>query len=152
MRGGGLRALRGTLVVLAVVVCLRVLAGRATGGYAERRRRTLAVLSHHFLDVVTGLPALKVSGRAPAQRAVIGRVTDDYRPEISDISPYVRSPALAAPATGPARLVEMSGHIGIRPASLGHAPLSPVEEKGLAEEMVPVSDPFSSVRPKISGR
>ena len=37
------------------------------------------VLSHHFLDVVSGLPTLKVFGRSKDQRAVIGRVTGDYR-------------------------------------------------------------------------
>jgi ABC-type transport system involved in cytochrome bd biosynthesis fused ATPase/permease subunit len=55
------------------------LVGKATGEHARQRWRALAVLSHHFLDVVSGLPTLKVFGRARAQRAVIGEVTGEYR-------------------------------------------------------------------------
>ena len=36
-------------------------------------------LGGHFLDVVEGLPTLKVFGRAKAQEAVIAKVTEDYR-------------------------------------------------------------------------
>ena len=55
------------------------LVGKMTGAYAEQRWRALAVLSHHFLDVVSGLPTLKVFGRSKEQQALIGRVTGDYR-------------------------------------------------------------------------
>ena len=37
------------------------------------------LLSSHFLDVVRGLPTLKVFGRAKAQVSVIGTVTEEYR-------------------------------------------------------------------------
>jgi ATP-binding cassette subfamily C protein CydD len=39
----------------------------------------LAILGGHFLDVVEGLPTLKVFGRARAQEEVVAKVTDDYR-------------------------------------------------------------------------
>jgi thiol reductant ABC exporter CydD subunit len=64
---------------LPLVPVFGALVGKATGDYAEQRWRALAVLSHHFLDVVSGLPTLKVFGRSKEQRAVIGRVTGDYR-------------------------------------------------------------------------
>ena len=51
----------------------------ATGAYARRRWEALARLAHHFLDVVAGLPTLKVFGRSREQRASIGRVTGEYR-------------------------------------------------------------------------
>jgi len=64
---------------LPLIPLFGALVGRATRAHAQRRWRALAVLSHHFLDVVSGLPTLKVFGRAKAQRAAIGRVTGDYR-------------------------------------------------------------------------
>jgi thiol reductant ABC exporter CydD subunit len=66
-------------VTLPLIPVFGALAGRASGRYAADRWRALSVLSHHFLDVVRGLPTLKVFGRSGAQRLEIGRVTDDYR-------------------------------------------------------------------------
>jgi thiol reductant ABC exporter CydD subunit len=66
-------------ITLPLVPVFGALVGKMTGAYAEQRWRALAVLSHHFLDVVSGLPTLKVFGRSKEQRAVIGRVTGDYR-------------------------------------------------------------------------
>ena len=64
---------------LPLVPVFGALVGKMTGAYADQRWRALAVLSHHFLDVVSGLPTLKVFGRSKEQRAVIGQVTSDYR-------------------------------------------------------------------------
>jgi thiol reductant ABC exporter CydD subunit len=55
------------------------LVGRATAARTQRRWLALARLSHHFLDVVAGLPTLKVFGRARAQEDSIKAVTDEYR-------------------------------------------------------------------------
>jgi ATP-binding cassette, subfamily C, bacterial CydCD len=64
---------------LPLVPLFGALVGRATAEHARQRWRALATLSHHFLDVVSGLPTLKVFGRAKAQRAAIGEVTGEYR-------------------------------------------------------------------------
>ena len=64
---------------LPLIPVFGALVGKMTGAYAEQRWRALAVLSHHFLDVVSGLPTLKVFGRSKEQQALIGRVTGDYR-------------------------------------------------------------------------
>jgi ATP-binding cassette subfamily C protein CydCD len=64
---------------LPLVPVFGALVGRAAAERARQRWRALAVLSHHFLDVVAGLPTLKVFGRARAQREVIGEVTGQYR-------------------------------------------------------------------------
>jgi len=64
---------------LPLVPLFGALVGRAAAEHARQRWRALAVLSHHFLDVVSGLPTLKVFGRARAQRAAIGAVTGRYR-------------------------------------------------------------------------
>jgi len=64
---------------LPLIPLFGALVGKAANAHAQRRWRALAVLSHHFLDVVSGLTTLKVFGRAKAQRAAIGQVTGDYR-------------------------------------------------------------------------
>ena len=64
---------------LPLVPLFGALIGRATGRRAAQRWRALATLAHHFHDVVSGLPTLRVFGRAQAQRGQIARVTNDYR-------------------------------------------------------------------------
>jgi ATP-binding cassette, subfamily C, bacterial CydCD len=64
---------------LPLIPLFGALVGRATAEQARQRWRALATLSHHFLDVVSGLPTLKVFGRAKAQREAIGEVTGEYR-------------------------------------------------------------------------
>jgi len=64
---------------LPLVPLFGALVGRATAEHARQRWRALAMLSHHFLDVVSGLATLKVFGRAKAQRDAIGEVTGEYR-------------------------------------------------------------------------
>ncbi|MFE0463035.1 thiol reductant ABC exporter subunit CydD, partial [Kitasatospora sp. NPDC058965] len=64
---------------LPLVPLFMVLIGWTTQGRMDRQRRSLARLSHHFLDVVAGLPTLKVFGRAKAQAAAVRRITEEYR-------------------------------------------------------------------------
>ncbi|MFD7595045.1 thiol reductant ABC exporter subunit CydD [Kitasatospora sp. NPDC059812] len=64
---------------LPLIPLFMVLIGMATQSRMDRQWGTLARLSHHFLDVVAGLPTLKVFNRARAQAATIARITADYR-------------------------------------------------------------------------
>jgi thiol reductant ABC exporter CydD subunit len=66
-------------VTLPLMPLFGALIGMATARHARARWRALAALAHHFLDVVTGLPTLRVFGRATAQRQSIERVTGEYR-------------------------------------------------------------------------
>jgi len=66
-------------VTLPLIPVFAVLVGWHTKAQTRRQWRLLAILGGHFLDVVEGLPTLKVFGRARAQEAVIAKVTDDYR-------------------------------------------------------------------------
>ncbi len=87
--------------------------------------RTLQQLAGHFLDVVEGLPTLKVFGRAKAQILAIGTVTDRYRRsamstlKVTFLSSLILelvatiSVALVAVAVG-LRLED--GHLGLRTA------------------------------------
>ena len=67
------------IVTLPLIPLFMVLIGMATQARTQRRWRALATLSHHFLDVVAGLPTLKVFGRAKAQADNIARITGEYR-------------------------------------------------------------------------
>ncbi|MEU1007041.1 thiol reductant ABC exporter subunit CydD [Streptomyces sp. NPDC005890] len=66
----------GTLPLIPVFM---MLIGWATQSRMDRQWRLLSRLSGHFLDVVAGLPTLKVFGRAKAQAASIRRITGEYR-------------------------------------------------------------------------
>ena len=66
-------------VTLPLIPLFAVLVGWHTKARTQRQWRLLATLAGHFLDVVEGLPTLKIFGRARAQEQVIGRVTGEYR-------------------------------------------------------------------------
>ncbi|MFE6482258.1 thiol reductant ABC exporter subunit CydD [Streptomyces sp. NPDC057757] len=66
----------GTLPLIPVFM---MLIGWATQSQMDRQWRLLSRLSGHFLDVVAGLPTLKVFGRAKAQAESIRKITGEYR-------------------------------------------------------------------------
>ncbi|WP_338698317.1 thiol reductant ABC exporter subunit CydD [Streptomyces sp. Q6] len=66
----------GTLPLIPVFM---ILIGWATQSRMDRQWRLLSRLSGHFLDVVAGLPTLKVFGRAKAQAESIRKITGEYR-------------------------------------------------------------------------
>ncbi|MEV6942714.1 thiol reductant ABC exporter subunit CydD [Streptomyces sp. NPDC051172] len=66
----------GTLPLIPVFM---ILIGWATQSRMDRQWQLLSRLSGHFLDVVAGLPTLKVFGRAKAQAESIKRITGEYR-------------------------------------------------------------------------
>ena len=66
-------------VTLPLIPLFAVLVGWHTKARTQRQWRLLATLAGHFLDVVEGLPTLKIFGRAKAQEEVIGKVTGEYR-------------------------------------------------------------------------
>jgi ATP-binding cassette, subfamily C, bacterial CydCD len=68
-------------LTVPLIPLFMVLIGSATERRRRRRWEALARLSGHFLDVVAGLPTLRVFGRASAQLERLERVTDDYRRE-----------------------------------------------------------------------
>ncbi len=66
-------------VTLPIIPVFGVLIGLQTRAQTERQWQLLARLGGHFLDVVEGLPTLKLFGRAQAQTEVIREVTDAHR-------------------------------------------------------------------------
>ncbi|MFI1885067.1 thiol reductant ABC exporter subunit CydD [Streptomyces jumonjinensis] len=67
------------VVTLPLIPIFMVLIGWATQTQMDRQWRLLSRLSGHFLDVVAGLPTLKVFGRAKAQAESIRSITSEYR-------------------------------------------------------------------------
>ncbi|MFG2636131.1 thiol reductant ABC exporter subunit CydD [Streptomyces sp. NPDC048362] len=64
---------------LPLIPLFMMLIGWATQSRMDRQWQLLSRLSGHFLDVVAGLPTLKVFGRAKAQAESIRRITGEYR-------------------------------------------------------------------------
>ena len=66
-------------VTLPLLPLFLSLVGRHTRVQTARQWRRLVELGGHFLDVVQGLPTLRIFGRAQAQVTVLRRLTDEHR-------------------------------------------------------------------------
>ncbi len=66
-------------VTVPLVPLFMSLVGASTSARMARQAKLLHRLAGHFLDVVAGLPTLKVFGRAKAQVAAVRDTTDRYR-------------------------------------------------------------------------
>jgi thiol reductant ABC exporter CydD subunit len=64
---------------IPLIPLFMALVGAATKERMDGQFRILERLAGHFLDVVAGLGTLKVFGRAKAQAAAIGEITERYR-------------------------------------------------------------------------
>jgi thiol reductant ABC exporter CydD subunit len=67
------------IVTLPLIPLFMVLVGRTTERLNQRQFAALARLGHHLLELVAGLPTLKVFGRARAQARVIRELSDRQR-------------------------------------------------------------------------
>ncbi len=72
-------------ITLPLIPVFMVLVGMHTREQTARQWRTLSVLAGHFLDVVAGLPTLKIFGRARAQVEQIAQVSDEHRSATSRV-------------------------------------------------------------------
>ncbi len=64
---------------IPLIPVFMALVGASTRERMDRQFRTLERLGGHFLDVVAGLPTLKIFGRAKAQATAIRAITERYR-------------------------------------------------------------------------
>ena len=108
------------LIVAATVPLLPVFAaliGHTTQASTQRRWRSLAALSGHFLDVMRGLPTLASYGRAQAQVDTIATVSRQHRLATMKTLrlAFLSSAALELLATISVALVAVS--VGLRLAS-----------------------------------
>ena len=112
-------------LTIPLIPLFMALVGATTRERMDRQLRTLQRLAGHFLDVVGGLPTLKVFGRAKAQAASIREISERYRDtalstlRITFLSSLILelvatfSVALVAVAIG---LRLMGGELGLRTA------------------------------------
>lgn len=110
---------------IPLIPLFMALVGATTRERMDRQLRSLQRLGGHFLDVVGGLPTLKVFGRAKAQAASIREVSERYRDtalstlRVTFLSSLILelvatfSVALVAVAIG---LRLMGGELGLRTA------------------------------------
>jgi thiol reductant ABC exporter CydD subunit len=112
----------GTLPLIPMFMAL---VGAATRDRMAMQFRTLQQLAGHFLDVVGGLPTLKVFGRSQAQIRTIAEVSNRYRrAAMSTLRvTFMSSLILELVATISVALVAveiglrlMGGHLGLRTA------------------------------------
>ena len=66
-------------ITLPLIPVFMILIGLYTKRRVDRQWRTLSLLSGHFLDLISGLPTLKIFGRAKTQAAAIEAIGDRYR-------------------------------------------------------------------------
>ncbi len=67
------------LVTGPVIPLLMILIGRSAEEHIQRQWTALSRMSAHFLDVVQGLPTLKLFGRSDVQHARIAQVSETFR-------------------------------------------------------------------------
>lgn len=66
-------------ITLPLIPVFMILIGLYTKKRVDRQWRTLTLLSGHFLDLISGLPTLKIFGRAKSQASAIEAIGDRYR-------------------------------------------------------------------------
>lgn len=102
------------VITVPLIPIFMILIGMFTQSKVDKQWRTLSKLSGHFLDLVSGLPTLKVFGRAQAQVQIIQRVGNEYRSSTMGVLriSFLSSLALELLASLSVALVAVS--IGIR--------------------------------------
>ena len=105
------------IIILATVPLIPlfgIFIGRFTGSATQKRWQTLATLSGYFLDLLTGLPTLKVFGRSKHQEANLEKVGLQYRDETMKVLKisFLSALALEVIATLSVALIAVS--IGLR--------------------------------------
>ncbi len=101
-------------ITLPLIPVFMALIGLYTQARVDRQWSTLGVLSGHFLDVIAGLPTLKLFGRAKAQARAIRAIGDEYRTTTMAVLriSFLSSLALELLATVSVALVAVS--VGLR--------------------------------------
>ena len=99
---------------LPLIPMFGVLIGWHTRAQAQRQWRALALLGGHFLDVVAGLPTLKLFGRARAQAQVIEEVTAAHRKATMTTLRVAFLSALALELTAALATALVAVEIGLR--------------------------------------
>ncbi|PPK97392.1 ATP-binding cassette subfamily C protein CydCD [Kineococcus xinjiangensis] len=111
-------------LTLPFVPVFAVLIGLATRARSEERWQAGAVLAGHFLDVVRGLPTLRLFGRAERQVAAVARTTERHRDATLRVLrlAFLSSTALDLVATLSVGIVAVQAGLRVAAGSLDLAP------------------------------
>ena len=103
-----------------VLVLLLALIGGRVRAAAERRERELAWLGAHFLDVIRGLPTLRMFGRSGEQAATIEAVGGRFGSATMDVlrTAFQASLVLEWGATGATALVAIEASVRLMSGAL----------------------------------
>jgi len=112
------------LLTLPLIPVLGALIGWATQAKARQRWAADARLAGHFLDVVRGLPTLRVFGRAARQIDVVAEMTDRHRAATMRVLrvAFLSSTALDLVGTLSVGLIAVEAGLRVAGGSLGLAP------------------------------
>lgn len=110
-------------VTLPLIPVFMILIGMYTRGSVDRQWRTLAVLSGHFLDLVSGLPTLVIFGRAKSQADAIRAIGDRYRSTTMGVLrvSFLSSLALELLATLSVALIAVSVGLRLAEGQIGYS-------------------------------
>ncbi len=102
------------VVTVPLIPIFMILIGMFTQQKVDKQWKTLTKLSGHFLDLISGLPTLKIFGRAQTQVQIIEKVGGEYRSSTMGVLriSFLSSLALELLATLSVALVAVS--IGLR--------------------------------------
>ena len=112
------------VATLPLIPVLGALIGWATQAQARHRWQADARLAGHFLDVVQGLPTLRVFGRATRQTTVIAGLTDQHRRATLRVLRVAFLSSTALDLVGTLSVGLIAVEAGLRVAA-GHLPLAP---------------------------
>jgi ATP-binding cassette subfamily C protein CydCD len=112
------------LATLPLIPLLGALIGWATAARARERWRADARLAGHFLDVVRGLPTLRVFGRATRQTKVIADLTEQHRSVTLRVLRLAFLSSTALDLVGTLSVGLIAVEAGLRVAA-GHLPPAP---------------------------
>ncbi len=112
------------VLTLPLIPVLGALIGWATQARAQQRWDADARLAGHFLDVVQGLPTLKIFGRAERQTAIVAAMTEKHRSATMRVLrvAFLSSTALDLVGTLAVGLIAVSAGLRVAGGSLALGP------------------------------
>ncbi len=161
------------LFTAPVIPVLMIVVGTYAQGHIERQWLALSRMSAYFLDVLQGLPTLKLFGRSQVEASRVEGVSEEFRTRTMKVLRYAflsglvlefmttAAIALIAVSLG-VRL--MAGHVGFQPAflvllltpeffrpmrDLGADRHAAMEGKAAAERIFEILDTPASTRPGV---
>lgn len=111
-------------VTIPLIPVFMILIGLYTKSRVDRQWRTLASLSGHFLDLISGLPTLVIFGRAQAQAEAIRAMGNRYRSSTMSVLriSFLSSFALELLASLSVALVAVSVGLRLAEGQIQYAP------------------------------